>query len=210
MAKRKLSQANFDAIRDHLFDRIHKNGEQLKNDFPNILRRAIEAEIWTHYTDGEGKPFDNLVDWLHYTFPNGASMGQGQHALTYEEAVKLTEGALDVHRVLLESTPKRKKGGDQTSSNRSSTNDCFGIPYRSGAKKIALAIRLSQEKPKLYKAFERGEYKSITAAATAAGFLKDNGNLRRAKSAFRKMSKEERDEFLKWMENPDAKKESED
>ena len=201
MAK-ELTRANFDAIRDHLFDRIHKNGEQLKNDFPNILRRAIEAEIWTQYVDAEGKPFENLVDWLHYTFPNGASMGQGRHALTYEEAIKLSEGASDVHKVLLESAPKGKRGPKPKELNPSTDL----IPNRSGAKKVALGIRLAQEKPKFYDRLARGEFKTVTAAASAAGLLgKNDGNLRRAKSAFRKMTAEERDEFLKWMKSPEAK-----
>ena len=60
-AQRKLTQANYNAIRDHLFDRIHKTGEQVKNNFPNILRAAIETEAWKHFTDAEGKPFKKLL-----------------------------------------------------------------------------------------------------------------------------------------------------
>jgi hypothetical protein len=33
----------------------------------------------------------------------------------------------------------------------------------------------------------RGDYKSITAAAIAAGLIKDDGNMRRTKSAYRKI-----------------------
>jgi hypothetical protein len=51
-----------------------------------------------------------------------------------------------------------------------------------------LSVRLAQEHPKFYEAYMRGDYKSVTAAAIAAGLLKDNGNMRRAKSAFRKMT----------------------
>ena len=205
MAKRKLTQANFDAIRDHLFDRIHKNGEQLKNDFPNILRRAIEAEIWKEYVDAEGKPFENIADWLHYTFPNGASMGQGQHALTYEEAIKLTEGASDVHRVLLESVPKGKRGPKPKEPKASTPL----IPYSSGARKLTRALRLSQDHPKVFADFQKEKYKSLTEAEVAAGIRKNDGNLSRAKSAVRKMTAEERAEFLKWLKSPDAKKDSE-
>jgi hypothetical protein len=196
------TRANFDAIRDHLFNRIHQTGEQLKNNFPNILRRAIEAEAWTHFTDSEGKPFTNLVDWLHYTFPNGASMGQGKDAITYEDALKLTEGASDVHRVLLESAPKGKRGPKPKGELNSLTNL---IPNRSGAKKVRLGIRLAQEKPKILDGLKSGKYKTITEAATAAGFLKPNGRLRMAKSAFRNMSDDERAEFLEWLKSPEAK-----
>jgi len=201
MAKKQLTQANFDAIRDHLFNRIHQSGEQLKNNFPNILRRAIEAEIWRQYVDAEGKPFDNLVDWLHFTFPNGASMGQGQHALTYEEALKLTEGASDVHRILLQSAPKGKPGPKPKELKALTPL----IPYRSGARKVVLALKLSKDKPKIFADFQKGKYKTITEAAVAAGIRKNDGRLRMAKSAFRNMSHGERAEFLKWLETDDAK-----
>ena len=198
----KLTRANFEAIRDHLFDRIHKNGEQMKNDFPNILRTAIQAEAWTRFADSEGKPFQNLVEWLHYTFPNGASLGQGQHALTYEDALKLTEGAMDVHRVLAENAPKGKPGPRSKTGQElaSSTTPILGRKYNHNSAAL-LSGRLVQEKPKYYDAYLRGDYKSVTRAATAAGLLKDDGNLRRAKSAFRKMTSEQRKDFLQWIKH---------
>lgn len=104
----ELTQENYNAIRDHLFDCIHKTGEQVKNHFPNLLRAAIKAEAWKHFTDAEGKPFTNLVEWLHCTYPNGASLGQGKHALNYDETVKLTEGSSDVLRVLKHDAPSRR------------------------------------------------------------------------------------------------------
>jgi hypothetical protein len=43
MNKHKLTQENYNAMRDHLFDHMHKDGQQLKNVFPNstALRWAI-------------------------------------------------------------------------------------------------------------------------------------------------------------------------
>jgi hypothetical protein len=60
-------------------------------------------------------------------------------------------------------------------------------------------MRLLKEHPKYYDAYMRGDYKSVTAAATAAGLLKNDANLRRAKSAYRKMTAAERKEFIKWI-----------
>ncbi len=113
MRTERPTRSNFDAIRDHLFDRIHKSGEEVKNNFANILRTAIETEAWTHFTDAEGKPFRNLVEWLHGTYPHGASMGQGKHALNYDDVLQLTEAAADVHRVLKGESPyePERKGG---------------------------------------------------------------------------------------------------
>ena len=202
MAKRKLSQANYDAIRDHLFDRIHRTGEEVKNDFPNILRSAIETEAWKHFTNGEGKPFENIVDWLHHTFPYGASMGQGQHAITYEEALKLTEGVPDVHRVLAESAPKgkpgRRKNGDRTVA--------ILDRHVGHMHKQVLVARLAQEHPKMYEAYLRGEYRSIRAAAEAAGLAKPgNEPLQRLKSNWRRATENDREEFLKWMTTEEAR-----
>jgi hypothetical protein len=56
-----------------------------------------------------------LVEWLHYTFPYGVSMGRGRHAISYEDALKLTEGVPDFHRVLAENAPNLGRGGDRKS-----------------------------------------------------------------------------------------------
>lgn len=203
MAKRKnkLTEKNYEAIRDHIFDRIHKTGEEIKNEFPNLLRGAIETEAWKHFVDVEGKPFKNIVDWLVYTFPNGTSMGMGKNAITYEGALKLTEEHTDVHKVLAKNAPKAKPGRKK--------NGSVDIPIMARGKgrlktKDTLSIRLAQEKPKFYDAYLRGEYKSVTAAAIAAGLINDDANLRRAKSAFRKMSAQELKEFLNWMRTTEA------
>ncbi len=197
MAKKasKLNQANYDAIRDHLFDRIHKTGEEVKNDFANILRTAIETKAWEHFTDAKGAPFKNLVEWLHYTYPNGTSMGGGKHAINYEEAVKLTEVASDVHSALRRDMPKvkaalaRKREGDEVSRKR--------VPRG----RPTLLARLEEEKPEFHRAYMRGQYASVTEAAKAAGLVKArrNENLMRAKSAFRHMNSKERAEFVDWM-----------
>jgi hypothetical protein len=196
--KDNLTQDNYEAMRKHIFDRIHGGGEQMKNSFPNVLRRAIETKAWTRFSDVEGKPFTNLVDWLHYTIPNGASMGQGQHAITYEDALKLTEGVPDVHRVLAENAPNMGRG--RPKKNGKMGADTHFLRGDKNNKTVAtLSARLAQEKPRFYEGFLIGKYKSITAAAIAAGILKDDTNLRRAKSAYRMMTAAERTEFLHWI-----------
>jgi len=61
-----------------------------------------------------------------------------------------------------------------------------------------LEVRLAQKYPEYYEAYKKGDYGSVTAAATACGMLKDDGNMCRAKSACRKMTASERKEFLEW------------
>jgi hypothetical protein len=62
-----------------------------------------------------------------------------------------------------------------------------------------LSVRLAQEHPKYYEAYLRGDYRSVTAAAIAAGLLKNDVNLRRLKSAWRKATAPEREQFLEWI-----------
>ena len=202
---RGLTQQGFDAIRNQLFDRIHKTGEEMKNDFPNKLRRAIETEAWQHFSDAEGKPFENLVDWLAYTFPNGASMGEGRNAITYEEALQLCAGHPEVHRVLAGSAPKRKPGrkkdGDQLKPVRVLIDR-----GRSTSRSSLLLMRLANESPDIYQAYLRNEYKSVHAAAEAAGFVKRaNDPLPRLKSFWKRASKRDRQAFRKWLNSDEAK-----
>jgi hypothetical protein len=206
MAKsRELTQKNYDAIRNHLFDRIHKTGEEIKNDFPNILRKAIETEAWQHFTDVEGKSFANLVDWLTYTFPNGASMGEGQNAITYGEALELCKGHPEIHRVLAETAPKGRPGRKKANGAIAAVRQQLDR-YNHTHSKALLIVRLAQEKPDFYEAFMRGDYASIRAAAEAAGLIKRaNDPLPRLKAFWKRASRRERQAFLKWMESEGEK-----
>ncbi len=206
MAKQKLTHANYEAIRDHLYDRIHRTGEQIKNDFPNTLRVAIKNEAWKNFTDGEGKPFANLVDWLHYTFPNGVSMGNGEFSITYEQAIKLTEDvkvAKDVHLVLLEHASKGKPGPKPKGENGELkvARPLIDRGNHGGSKtKVVLSARLAQEKPKFYDDYLTGKYKSVRAAAEAAGLVKPGHDpMMRVKAYWKKLTKEQRAEFMEWM-----------
>ncbi len=199
----RLKQSNFEAIRDHIFDRFHKTGEQVKNDLPNVLRTAIKTKAWLHFNDLEGKPFKNIVDWLQCTYPNGTSMGQGRNVITYEEALKLTEGHSDVHKALATHVPRRDVGRPKK-GNAASTQH-FDMHSRTNTK-TGLSLRMSRDFPAFYNDYLNGKYKTITAAAIAAKLIKDDGNIRRAKSAFRKMTEKEKKEFVAWMKTDDAKK----
>lgn len=200
-SKPKPTAANYEAIRNHIFDRIHKTGEEIKNDLPNVLRTAIQSQAWKHFADGEGRPFPDLVSWLQYTFPNGAGMGQGKNAITYEEALKLTEGHPDVHRVLAKNAPKRKAGRPSNGTIPTVRSEFI----RSGLKKPILTARLAQQHPKVYEAYLRGEYRSIRAAAEAAGLVPPgNDPLARLKSTWRRATVEQQKAFQEWIKAVDA------
>jgi hypothetical protein len=95
-------------------------------------------------------------------------MGQGQHAITYEEALKLTEGAPDVHRVLAQHAPNRGRGRPKKGQNGNSSAR-MNFPRKTPCAKPVLSARLAQEHPAEYEGYLRGDYRSIRAAAEAAG-----------------------------------------
>jgi hypothetical protein len=137
-------------------------------------------------------------------------MGHGQHAITYEEALKLTEGAADVHRVLSKNAPNRSKDGGRSSNRVKKKKNQDGVRSvdvaRGGMTKPVLVARLAQEHPKVYEAYLRGDYRSIRAAAEAAGLVNPgNEPLNRLKSNWRKATKREREEFLEWLNTEEAK-----
>ena len=195
----KLTQANFEAIRDHLFDRIHRTGEQAKNDLPNQLEYAIENEAWKHFFRPDGAKFKNIVEWMECTWPNGASLGQGTYAMNFDDVLKLTEGAPGVHRFLTQNAPKAMPGPKKTNGFEFGAST-LRFKRREGRAHSAavLSVRLAQEKSKYYDAYRRGEYRSVTAAAVAAGLIKADANLRRAKSAVGKMTESEFEQFEQW------------
>jgi hypothetical protein len=106
---------------------------------------------------------------------------------------------------LLEHAPNRGRGGDRRSARakqQALEQSASALFVRGGARShtsTVLFARLVQEKPEFYDAYQRGEYPSVTAAATAAGILKDNAQLRRTKSGYRGMTTEQRLEFLDWV-----------
>lgn len=114
--------------------------------------------------------------------------------------MKLTEGHPEVHRVLSKNAPKSKPG-----RKKKNTVVDDSIFTRRTTSKPTMSARLAQEHPDYYEAYLRGEYNSVTEAAIAAGLIKDDANLRRAKSAFRKMSADEHEEFAKWLRTKEAK-----
>ncbi len=62
-----------------------------------------------------------------------------------------------------------------------------------------LASRIKRDAPEIAKRLERGEFKSIRAAAKAAGIVKDKSQIEIAKSALKRMNEAERNEFLSWV-----------
>jgi hypothetical protein len=130
-------------------------------------------------------------------------MGAGQHktGLSLEDIRKLTEGAQDVWQFLWKTAPNAGRGRPKKEPGGNNSAARQIIPRGgSGHKKEVLLARLAQEHPEHFAALERGEYKSVRAAAEAAGLVKPSHQpLARLKSYWAKATAQERKEFLKWV-----------
>lgn len=110
----------------------------------------------------------------------------------------------EVYRTLASNAPRARPGRKKAGSPIGVILHQFS---RHATHSVAhLAIRLAQEKPDFFAAFERGEYRSIRAAAIAAGLVASaNVPLPRMKFFWKKASKKDREAFLKWIKTDDAK-----
>ena len=194
---------DFDRLHDRIFCRIHRTGEEIKNDLPNALRIAIREKAWKHYVSPEtGEPFVSLEEWLHHDLPDGLAVGMGRNAISYRDLMNLCRDcAPDVFEALKQCQPARHKRANGTPSN-SANNPAL---RRNRRAKSGLADRLAREFPEIWEQYQIGRHKSITAAAIKAGIRKPSDDpLMRMKSYWRRADKRARKEFLEWINKSDS------
>jgi hypothetical protein len=191
---------NYKVLQERLFKRVHRTGEEIKNDFPNILRACIQYEAWKHFQNEDGKPFENLGEWLVYSFPNGVSMGGTTSAISYEDALQLCKDDRELHGLMVKHRPSGGVGG-RPSKEQKPVNKLNGLPKRAmGTSRAYIEQRLQAEFPVIWKQYIRGEFRSARAAGIAAGFIKDTHDpVMRLKANWNKASRKQQNEFLRWL-----------
>jgi hypothetical protein len=190
---------NYKVLQERLFKRIHRTGEEIKNDFPNILRACIQYEAWKHFQNEDGKPFENLGEWLVYSFPNGVSMGGTTSAISYEDALQLCKDDRELHGLMVKHRPS--KGQGHRSDKANIVDKINEVPKRAtGTSRAYIEQRLQAEFPVIWKQYIRGEFRSARAAGIAAGFIKDTHDpVMRLKANWNKASRKQQNEFLRWL-----------
>lgn len=195
---------NLESVKTRLFKRFHRTGEEMKLDLPNILKLVIDVEGWKYFTDAQGQPYKDLCSWLHAPWPVGPWLDtESRVGLTYDDVMKLCEGHPEVYRILADQSPNQGRGRPKKGEANSPVRGNFS---RRSDRKPVLAARLAQKHPTFYDAYLRGDYKSIRAAAEAAGLVKSSHNpLQRLNSYWRHATEEQRKEFsqtvLEWIES---------
>ena len=208
MAKKtamRRPDVDFTQLQDRIFRRIHRTGEEVKNDLPNALRMAIEVEAWTHFTNPQtGKPFKTVEEWLHHDLPQGVAVGMGKFAITYHDLVELCrDAAPDVAEVLKKNAPKN--GRRARRSNGTAPPECK-VVSRDRATRAGLSERLAQDFPRIWQKYLAGQYRSVRAAAEAAGIVRPSHDpLMRLKSYWKRADKKARRDFLRWVDSAEGR-----
>lgn len=190
--------------KSRIFDRVHRTGEQVKNDLPKWVDRVVKSEAWKKALDASGKPFATVGDWLVSNYPFGPGVGQGRYTIKYEELISLCEDNFpELMKLLKDSRPKRKNGRP---SKEEKSLHCNELPAKQGNSRQYIEERLQREHKAIWKDYLAGKYKSARQAGIAAGFVRDGHNpADRLRSYWKKADKKQRKEFLKWIESEDAK-----
>lgn len=190
--------------KSRIFDRVHRTGEQVKNDLPKWVDRVVKSEAWKKALDASGKPFATVGDWLVSNYPLGPGVGQGRYTIKYEELISLCEDNFpELMKLLKDSRPKRKNGRP---SKKETVYNININPRPVGTSRQYIEERLQREHKAIWKDYLAGKYKSARQAGIAAGFVRDGHNpADRLRSYWKKADKKQRKEFLKWIESEDAK-----
>jgi hypothetical protein len=177
------------AATNKIFDRVHRTGEEIKNDLPNWVERFVEGKGWSKVIDpSTSKPFENVGQWLVASYPLGPGMGQGRYSISYDEFIVLCDDRPKLKDLLVKHRPKGKRGGDRGNQYTGGKGDNITNAKKSHGSTSRLYIeeRLQRDHPKVWKQYLNGEFKSARQAGIAAGIFKKPSPEQTALKAFSK------------------------
>jgi hypothetical protein len=183
---------------DKIFDRVHRTGEEIKNDLPNWVERFIAAEGWKQVIDpSTGKPFADIGKWLVANWPLGPGMGHGRYSISYDEFISLCSDRPTLKDMLVKFRPKRQGKRTDLVDN---VNEVEKQDRKTGNSRLYIEERLQRDHPEIWQEYLSGKIKSARQAAIKAGFVKDTHDpLMRMKSYWAKASKKQKNAFKKWI-----------
>jgi hypothetical protein len=162
------------AATNKIFDRVHRTGEEIKNDLPNWVERFVEGKGWSKVIDpATSKPFENVGQWLVASYPLGPGMGQGRYSISYDEFIVLCDDRPKLKDLLVKHRPKRGKGRPPKEDQENHSVGMNNEPARKpGNSRLYIEERLQRDHPKVWKQYLNGEFKSARQAGIAAGIFK--------------------------------------
>lgn len=191
---------------DRIFHRVHRTGEEIKNDLPNLIERSIEQEAWKDAVNpATGKPFANAGEWLVARYPLGPGVGHGRFAITYDDCIRLSDDRPALKNLLVKHRPKSKGGRPEKNKPFDNVKELKG--FKTGNSRLYIEERLQRDHSEIWQAYLRGEYKSARQAGIAAGFVKDRHKkpsaLQTLLKSWEHATAAERESFLAAIKKPD-------
>jgi hypothetical protein len=190
---------DIEKAKHRIFNRIHRGGEQIKNDLLNWIQDVIETEAWRDATRANGEKFETVGDWLVASYPFGPGCGKGRYAIKYDELIVLCDARAKLKDLLIKHRPKGKPGPQgKEASCVDDINETIRRP--TGTSRLCIEQRLQRDHPEIWQDYLDGKYKSARAAGIAAGFIKDNRDpVAKVKTLWGKMTKKQQRELIEWL-----------
>lgn len=209
----KMTKDQIETLKRRIWEKVSEGGYDVNLYLLNDLYTAAVNEIYKQELNVNGKPFETLGEWMLHP-PPGLDIPQRSDGtsklISYDQIRMLAQSHHPDLLALIDSNPppKGKRGGDKRSAKAEEENNVPRGTMKTGGTftRATLASRLATEHPKFYQGFRNGTYKSIRAAAEAAGIVKPGHDpLMRLKAYWKKANSEQKEAFRKWLKTSEAK-----
>ena len=165
------------------------HGGKWLDELPSIVVEICDTEAWKTCKDRNGKTFTNFTDMIAAELPEGLG-------ITVKKLRKLVAGTV-ADRPLAVAVGE-EQGQTVTPGRPNPENRSNGTNLQtSGNGSEYLLRRLSRMDGDWLARYEAGEFKSVRAAAIAAGIVKVPTVIDKLRSAWKKATNDERLAFLK-------------
>ena len=155
---------------------LYEGTESLFKTFPKAIERIISERLWEQRTDRNGEPFKSFEAFVTHRLWHGLEIKSISKLLDFVQedpkVVKMVEG--EVEGCGDHGGANNPNGKNQHTKqvgqvdNINLTND----EPKGGTSATYLLKRLKRDAPEMAEAYIQGEYKSVRAAAIAAGIVK--------------------------------------
>ena len=170
---------------------------RFRDDCRALLQMIDETDthrLWETYADGWYKDRDTFlrkVVLIDYDLTE-QSLSEIVARLRRGESVRLTLAERTVDRAIV---VEPLAGHGEVGNGRRGDN----ITSTRGTSADYLTARIKRDRPDIAERMQRGEFRSVRAAAIEAGLVSRPDPMQQAKRAFEKLPREERDEFIQWL-----------
>lgn len=174
--------------------------DELVQILPSKLEAVIETRAWEGRESASGAPFESFYrfaiapGWRGLGLDENEQMGVDH--LSYQDAIDYCKVQRPKVARMLENErpPRDRHGGDRRSAEFQVDN--INLKTKGGTDPTYLAQRMKRDHPEIAAVLASGGYRSVRAAAIAAGIVRVPTPLDGLRRAWAKASDEERAEFL--------------